>query len=346
MHKVSNRKAVAFGVIIALALTLATVGFAVFRGNLRAEEKGEESFGGVGLQIGKQEGEVVVVEALKGTPADEAGILAGDRIIEINGEPVGDNPDLADIVSKLRGDPGTEVTVTVKRGDETKTLTIKRGKIKLPGPTLRIIQRKPPRVEGQKPPEGLWQLPQNWPWGRGTPDKDAMKQYREALRKLEEARRKLWQSFPDLRPRWDWRGWQIPPDWADLPDWKDLLERPDVKEDLRMQMDVTETDDAITVRCDMPGMDKNDIDITLKGNVLTIKGERKVEEETKDQEGKVIRKERRFGSFARSFTVPGDIKPEDIKTSYENGVLTIVVPKEKPKPEKQEKETKIKVGTI
>jgi len=353
MDKVSSRKVVAFGLILALALGLVTLGFAEFRGSLRAEEVGGESFGGVGLEIAKQEGKVVVVTTIDDTPADKAGVQAGDRIVEINGEPVGDDPDLGDIVSKLRGEPGTEVTVTVKRGDETKTVTIKRGKIKLPEQRLRIIKRKPPRIEFRKVPEDFLRFREDWPWAQWGADKDAMKEYREALRKLEEARRKLWRSFPDPRPRWDWRGWQIPPDlyrpfqvpdWTQkIPDWKYFFEGPGHKEDFRMEMDVSETDDAITIRCDMPGMDKEDIDISLKGNVLTIKGERKVEEETKDEEGRVVRKERRFGSFARTFTLPGKVKTEDIKTSYEEGVLTIIVPKEKPKPEK---EIKIKVGTI
>jgi HSP20 family protein len=132
-------------------------------------------------------------------------------------------------------------------------------------------------------------------------------------------------GVPDRAPRFDWA---VP------------------KDQLRMEMDVTETDESITIRCDMPGMQKDDIDISLKGNVLTIKGERKVEEEKKDEEGRIISRERRFGSFARSFTVPEEVKPEDVKTSYENGVLTIVVPKQKPTPEKEEEAVKIKIGTI
>lgn len=112
-----------------------------------------------------------------------------------------------------------------------------------------------------------------------------------------------------------------------------------------MDMDVEETDDAITIRCDVPGMKKEDIDITLKGNLLTIRGKREVEEETRDEKGRVVRRERRSGSFSRSFTVPDEAKTEEIKTSYEEGVLTVVIPKGKPKEEK-EKEIRIKIGTI
>jgi len=117
--------------------------------------------------------------------------------------------------------------------------------------------------------------------------------------------------------------------------------------EFRMDMDVQKTDDAITIKCDMPGMKKDDIEVSLKGNVLTVTGERSVEEETKNKKGGIVRRERRFGSFSRSFTIPDKTKAEDIKTSYKDGVLTIVIPKEKPKPKpKEEKKIRIKVGTI
>ena len=176
-----------------------------------------------------------------------------------------------------------------------------------------------------------------WPWVRHG-DKDALEEYREALAKLREARKKLWRSFP--RP--EVPGWEFPR--GRLHSFA-LPERPGEAKEFRMEMDVRETDDAITVKCDVPGMKKEDIDISLKGNLLTIKGERNVEEETKDEKGRVVRRERTFGSFSRSFTIPGSIKTENIKTSYEDGVLTIVIPKEKPKPEK-EKEIKIMIDTL
>jgi len=184
-----------------------------------------------------------------------------------------------------------------------------------------------------------------WPFGRDRlrpwrGDEKGLEAYREALRQLEDARREMWRSFPQRR-----RFWQ-----RDLPEmWRpfdvSVPKGPRGKEEFRMDMDVRATDDAITVKCDMPGMKKEDIDISLEGNVLTIKGERTVEEETKDEKGKVVRRERRSGSFSRSFTVPGEVKTEDIKTSYEDGVLTVIVPREKVKPEK-EKAIKIKIGTI
>lgn len=348
-----KRKAIVFVAVLLSCLGVLTWGFFSFKERLggnslyAAENLQESSFGGVGLQIAKEEGAIVVVSTVKGTPAEKAGLEPGDRIAEINGEPVGEDPNLEEIVGKLRGEAGTEVTIAVKRGEETKTFTIQRAEINPPEPTFKVIERRGPAIREWTPEEfsQFFDRDLGSPWPGA--DKEALKQYRDALRSLEEARRKLWQSLPG--PRWDWSGWEPPPgaltpfgvpNWGRRPDW------PAPKDELRMDMDVSETDDAITFRCDMPGMQKDDIDVSLKGNVLTIKGERNVEEETKDDEGRVISRERRLGSFARSFTVPDGVKPEDVKTSYENGVLTIVVPKQTPTPEKDEEAIKIKIGTI
>ncbi len=340
MTKMSGRRIVLFGVILASTLGLVTLGFAMLKGGLAGgpvtvvAEK--ESFGGVGLEIAKQEGEIVVVGAIEGAPAQKAGVQAGDRIAEINGEPLGDDPVLQEVVSKLRGEPGTEVTVTVKRGDEKKTFTIVRGKLQAPEPRIRVFRGTPPRFE-QLEPEEFWPFHEGWPWMQRE-HKELLDEYREALKRYRDARNKLWRSFPRPEPLWEWR---FPEELFRRPP---MAQWPGEKEELRMDMDVHETDDAITIKCDMPGMKKDDIEVSLRGNLLTIKGTRKVEEETKDEKGRIVRKERRFGSFSRSFTVPQKVKPEDIKTSYENGVLTIVIPKA-PEPG-EEKEIKINIGTI
>lgn len=353
VKKIFERKPILSVAVLLSCLGVLTWGFFSFKESLggnslyAAENVQEGSFSGVGLQIAKKEGAIVVVETVKGAPAQEAGLEPGDRIAEINGEPVGEDPNLEEIVGKLRGEAGTEVTIAVKRGEETKTFTIKRTEIKPPEPRFRVIERKGPAIREWTPEEfsQFFDRDLDVPWPGA--DKEALKQYRDALRSLEEARRRLWQSLPG--PRWNWSGWEPPPGAFtpfSVPDWDKRSDWPAPKDELRMDMDVTETDEAITIRCDVPGMQKDDIDISLKGNVLTIKGERKVEEETKDEEGRVISRERRFGSFARSFTVPEEVKPEDVKTSYENGVLTIVVPKQKPAPEKEEEAVRIKIGTI
>ena len=79
-------------------------------------------------------------------------------------------------------------------------------------------------------------------------------------------------------------------------------------------------------------MDPDEIQIEVEDNVLTIKGERKFEE-TVDEE-RYYRVERRFGSFQRNLALPQGVKPEDIQAGYEDGILTVTVPKveeEKPK---------------
>jgi carboxyl-terminal processing protease len=91
------------------------------------------TFGGLGIEITRtREGFVTVVSPIVGTPAYRAGLMAGDRIVKIDDEILKD-PDLNDVVSKLRGEPGTKVTVTVLRGHSTiKQFTIARAVIKVP----------------------------------------------------------------------------------------------------------------------------------------------------------------------------------------------------------------------
>lgn len=93
-------------------------------------------------------------------------------------------------------------------------------------------------------------------------------------------------------------------------------------------LDVAQTPQEYIVRADIPGMDKGDIRIDAKGNVLTISGERKNETEV-NKEG-FYRAERSFGSFSKTVMLPQEIKPERIKAEYKNGVLLVKVPKDKP----------------
>lgn len=77
---------------------------------------------------------------------------------------------------------------------------------------------------------------------------------------------------------------------------------------------------------DLPGFRKEDINIELDDNCLTIQAERRFENEEKDKKGNYVRRERSYGSFSRSFDVSG-IEVSDIKASYEDGVLKLVLPK-------------------
>ncbi|MEJ2718711.1 MAG: Hsp20/alpha crystallin family protein [Deltaproteobacteria bacterium] len=89
--------------------------------------------------------------------------------------------------------------------------------------------------------------------------------------------------------------------------------------------DISETDDELVVRAELPGIDPKEVDINLTGDRLTIKGEKK---EKKEERGESYhRVERSFGSFSRSFQLPCEVKEEDIKAVYKNGVLDLRLPK-------------------
>jgi HSP20 family protein len=89
--------------------------------------------------------------------------------------------------------------------------------------------------------------------------------------------------------------------------------------------DLSETDEAFRIRLDVPGMKKEDITVNLQNNTLTVSGERSSE---RTEEGeKYVRVERAFGNFHRTFTLPDAVDQENVEASYEDGVLTINVPK-------------------
>ena len=90
------------------------------------------------------------------------------------------------------------------------------------------------------------------------------------------------------------------------------------------EMDIYETEDDFEITLALPGMRKEDIEINLEGTTLTISGERELQE---DENKKYHRIESRFGSFKRTLPLPNAIDEENINATYENGVLTITVPK-------------------
>jgi len=93
----------------------------------------------------------------------------------------------------------------------------------------------------------------------------------------------------------------------------------------QLDLDVREVDDAYLVEVSVPGIDPDDLDITLEQNVLTIKGE--VQEEDK-QEGEVYHlRERRYGSFSRRVTLPDMVDSDNVEANYNKGILTLTLPK-------------------
>jgi HSP20 family protein len=98
-------------------------------------------------------------------------------------------------------------------------------------------------------------------------------------------------------------------------------------------MDLVETEDHLVLRADLPGMSEDDIDIEIKDGVLTVSGERKAEQEKKD-EG-YYRVERAFGSFSRSLTLPDGVSADQVSANFDNGVLEVRIPKpEERKPQR------------
>lgn len=93
------------------------------------------------------------------------------------------------------------------------------------------------------------------------------------------------------------------------------------------RLDVSESDKAIEIVADLPGMDKEDIKISLDGDLLIIKGEKREEKEKKDKQYHTI--ERHSGSFYRSLRLPVEVENDKIEASFKKGVLTLNLPKSK-----------------
>ena len=103
-------------------------------------------------------------------------------------------------------------------------------------------------------------------------------------------------------------------------------------------LDMSETKDNYVVKAEVPGIDAKHIDISLTGDVLSIKGEKKQEKEEKEEDYHLV--ERSYGSFSRSVRIPAEVESNKIKASYKNGILTITLPKSE---KVKAKEVKIKV---
>ena len=90
-------------------------------------------------------------------------------------------------------------------------------------------------------------------------------------------------------------------------------------------VDISETDDAFEVRAELPGVVKDDVHISVKDNLLTLSGEKR--QENVDDAQNYRRVERRYGSFQRRFTLPPEVATDDIKAEFNDGVLTLSIPK-------------------
>jgi HSP20 family protein len=90
-------------------------------------------------------------------------------------------------------------------------------------------------------------------------------------------------------------------------------------------IDMSETKDNFVVKAELPGLDIKDVSLTISGDILTIKGEKKHEEEEKDEHRHYV--ERFYGSFQRSFQLPVNVKTDKIEATFDKGVLKVTLPK-------------------
>lgn len=104
------------------------------------------------------------------------------------------------------------------------------------------------------------------------------------------------------------------------------------REDVLPGIDETGDENAFYVSIELPGMDEKDVDLTLSGRQLTIRGEKKQESEQKDKE--YFHRERTYGAFRRSIELPGEIDLAKIEASFKRGVLLVTLPKTKEAREK------------
>ena len=94
-------------------------------------------------------------------------------------------------------------------------------------------------------------------------------------------------------------------------------------------LDISETKDEIVVNAEIPGLNPGEIDVSLNGNRLTIKGQKEQQEEKEGKGKNYLLQERNYGAFSRSVELPGKIQPGKVSASYCNGVLRIILPKSK-----------------
>ena len=92
-------------------------------------------------------------------------------------------------------------------------------------------------------------------------------------------------------------------------------------------VDITEEEKQYVITAELPGIDKKDIDVSVNDGVLTIRAERKAETEDKDKEGRLIRRESRYGQYSRSMRIDRSVDVSKVSASHKDGLLRLVLPK-------------------
>ena len=119
---------------------------------------------------------------------------------------------------------------------------------------------------------------------------------------------------------------------------------PNGTQNLIPNIDISETDKAIEISAEMPGLERKDVEISIEDDTLTIRGEKTVEEDQKDKN--VQHSERSYGVFLRVLQLPPGIDPANVQATMSNGVLKITIPKPaKPEPKKIEVKEEAKQDT-
>lgn len=148
-----------------------------------------------------------------------------------------------------------------------------------------------------------------WRWGglrRATEEERTPDLFRRDMETLHQQMDRLFDQF--------WGGWREP--WSMPEMWGG---------ELMPSVDEREDEKGYHVKVELPGMDQKDVEVTLADGMLTIKGEKKMEEEEKGKD--FYRKERAFGSFRRTLALPVEVDESKVYASFRNGVLSIDLPK-------------------
>ncbi len=95
---------------------------------------------------------------------------------------------------------------------------------------------------------------------------------------------------------------------------------------MTLPVDVRQTDTEFIVEASIPGFKPEDVEITVDNGVLTIEGE--MQEEKEEKKGEYVRRERRRGSFSRTLQLPSEVREEDVRATFENGILTVELPRQ------------------
>ena len=149
-----------------------------------------------------------------------------------------------------------------------------------------------------------------------------------------------WRPFMDLT-RWERDMDRIMEDFFGRrmrPWWPERWSRREVMELEAPVVDLFEDKNDIVIKAELPGMEKENVEVKLTDHMLTIKGEKKKTEEVKEEN--YYRSERSYGSFIRTLELPADVHADKVKASFKNGVLEVRLPKTE---EAKTKEVKVKV---